>query len=296
MHDLPPLKALRAFDACIRLGSFTRAAAELNVGQPAISHQIQTLEQDLGLALFDRRGAQAVPTDLALAYHRSVAAAFADLARATQTLRKAAGPTGLTLVTYPGIAMFWLMPRLARLRRLAPDLPVRVTTAERDRDMQMDAVDCAILFGDGQWPGFDSLALIREAVVPVAAPALAARMAGWSRREVLERGPLIHLDAGDQRWFGWEDWQRARAPEVRRLDAGVQVTNHGIALHQTLMGQGISLGWPGVIDDMIANGLLVALDNVPLTSARGYHLVARPGFLASEIGGLLGNVLCATAG
>lgn len=296
MHDLPPLKALRAFDACIRLGSFTRAAAELNVGQPAISHQIQALEQDLGLALFERRGAQAIPTDLALAYHRSVAAAFEDLARATQRIRRAAGPAGLTLVTYPGIAMFWLMPRLARLRDLAPDLPVRVTTAERDRDMQLEAVDCAILFGDGHWPGFESLALIPEAVVPVASPAVAARMQGWSRREMLERGPLIHLDSADQRWFGWGDWQRARAPEVQRLDPGVQVTNHGIALHQTLMGQGISLGWLGVIDDMIANGLLVALDAAPLTSARGYHLVARPAFLASDIGVLLGGILTAAQG
>ncbi|MGV8987140.1 MAG: LysR substrate-binding domain-containing protein [Cypionkella sp.] len=291
MHDLPPLKALRAFDACIRLGSFTRAAAELNVGQPAISHQIQTLEQDLGLALFERRGAQAVPTDLALTYHRSIASAFAEVARSTQALRKQARPPGLTLATYPGIAMFWLMPRLDRLRQTAPDLAVRVTTAERDRDMQMEAVDCAILFGDGNWPGYESFPLMREEVVPVASPAVATRLAGWSRVELLARGPLIHLEDRDQRWFNWRDWQHQRAPEARRINPGVQVTNHGIAIHQTLMGQGVSLGWLGVIDDLTANGLLVAFDPEPLTSARGYYLVTTAEFLSTPTGGLLHEAL-----
>ncbi|MBI1169955.1 LysR family transcriptional regulator [bacterium] len=283
-HDLPPLKALRAFDACIRLGSFTRAAAELNVGQPAISHQIQALERDLGLVLFERRGAQALATDQAVAYHRSIAAAFDDMARATLALRRSARPPGLTLATYPGIAMFWLMPRLDLLRQTAPGLAVRVTTAERDRDMQIDTVDCAILFGDGNWPGFESRLLMREAVVPVAAPAVATRLAGWSRRDLLENGPLIHLEDNDARWFTWRDWHRERAPDAARIAPGVQVTNHGIALHQTLMGQGVSLGWRGVIDDLVENRLLTALDIEPLVSERGYHLVTSAAFLKSDTG------------
>ncbi|TPE42938.1 LysR family transcriptional regulator, partial [Amaricoccus solimangrovi] len=244
-HELPPLKSLRVFDACVRAGSFTKAAGELNVGQPAVSHQIQALERDLGVKLFERRGAQTFPTPAALAYHRAVAAAMADIARASTALRRAAAQPGLTLATYPGIAMFWLMPKLAALRAADSSLRVRVTTAERDRDVRIDDVDCAILFGDGHWPGYESRLLVREAVIPVAAPPVAARFAGRGFAEMLAEGPLIHLEDSDRRWFTWRDWRDARAPDARQIDPGVRVTNHGIAIHQTLIGQGISLGWSG---------------------------------------------------
>lgn len=294
MHNLPPLKALRAFDACVRLGSFTRAAAELNVGQPAISHQIQSLETDLGITLFDRLGARAIPTDQALSYHRSISAAFSEIGRATVSLRRSSRRSGISLATYPGIAMFWLMPRLALLRQQVPDLPVLITTAEKDRDIDLDTLDCAILFGDGNWPGMESVLLMREEVIPVAAPTLAARLAGRPLEEMLAFGPLIHLEDRDHRWFTWRDWRDARAPKAERLDAGIQVTNHGIAIHQTLMGQGISLGWRGVIDDLTANGLLVALDESPLVSGRGYYLVAPGAFLQSAAGVAIRKALFGT--
>ncbi|WP_159953375.1 LysR substrate-binding domain-containing protein [Rhizobium sp. 18065] len=284
MRDLPPLKSLRAFEACIRLGNFTKAARELNVGQPAISHQINALERDLGIRLFERRGAQTVPTSDAITYYRSIAGALEDMTRASVALRKSARPPGLALATYPGIAMFWLLPRLARVRQANPDLAIRVTTAERDQDIPLEDIDCAILFGDGDWPGFESHKLIEEIVVPVAAPSVAARLADCSRAEILKNGPLIHLEDQNQRWFTWRDWRDQRSPETEAVDGGIVVTNHGIAIHQTLMGHGIALGWRGVIDEMIDNNLLVALDKEPLSSSRGYYLVAHSAFLNTGIG------------
>jgi DNA-binding transcriptional LysR family regulator len=284
MRDLPPLKALRAFEACVRLGSFTRAAQELNVGQPAVSHQIQALEQDIGTALFERRGTRTVPTSEALAYHRRIAGALSDMAQATAEMRRNARRTELALATYPGLAMFWLMPRLAVLRRTEPQLSVRVTTAERDEDMRIEDADCAILFGDGHWPGFESRLLVKEEVVPVAAPAVAARVGDRPHAILLEHGPLIHLEDRSHRWFTWQDWRDRRAPGVGQIDTGIHVTNHGIAIHQALMGAGVALGWRGVIDDLLTNGLLVALDTEPLNSERGYYLVARHKVMASTVG------------
>ena len=212
---------------------------------------------------------------------------MAEIARATVAVRKAAAQPGLTLATYPGIAMFWLMPKLSALRVEDPSLQVRVTTAERDRDVQIDDVDCAILFGDGNWPGYASHLLMRESVIPVAAPSIAERMKGRSFREMLEQGPLIHLEDNDRRWFNWRDWRDLRCPEAEQIDPGMQVTNHGIAIHQTLIGQGISLGWAGVIDDLIKNRLLVPLDAEPIRSDRGYYLVTTVGFLESGMGRLV---------
>jgi LysR family transcriptional regulator, glycine cleavage system transcriptional activator len=292
MQDLPPLKSLRVFEACIRLGTFTKAAKELNVGQPAISHQIHALERDLGLKLFERRGAQTLPTAEALTYYRSIAGGLADMAKASAAIRRGKRPAGLALATYPGIAMFWVMPRLSKLKKTDPDLVIRVTTAERDEDMPLDGVDCAVLFGDGNWPGHESHQLMQEIVVPVAAPAIASRLAGSSWATILENGPLIHLEDRDQRWFTWEDWRDQRSPQSQKIDRGITVTNHGIAIHQTLMGHGIALGWRGVIDELIQNNLLVALDPDPLSSRRGYYLVATSEFLRSHIGKLVLETLC----
>jgi len=110
---------------------------------------------------------------------------------------------------------------------------------------------------------------------------------GVSRDALLQHGPLIHLEDADHRWFTWRDWRDQRSPETREIDSGVQVTNHGIAINQTLMGQGISLGWKGVIDEMVENRLLVALDDKPLCSKRGYYLVSAPGYLFSRVGQLV---------
>jgi DNA-binding transcriptional LysR family regulator len=173
MQRLPSLKSLRAFEACVRLGSFSKAAKELNVGQPAVSHQIRSLEQDLGKQLFERRGTRAIPNEAAMIYYGVVAGAFEDMARASQSIRQSVRPPGLRIGTYPGIAMFWLMPKLVKLKKRDPSLTIRVTTAERDQDIPFDDIDCAILFGDGRWAGYESRCLIREAVVPIAAPGVA---------------------------------------------------------------------------------------------------------------------------
>lgn len=291
MKNLPPLKSLRVFEACVRLGSFSKAAKELNVGQPAVSHQIRALEQDLGIELFARQGTRAIPTEAAMLYYRVVAGAFEDVARTSQSIRQSVRPPSLRIATYPGIAMFWLMPRLAILKGRDPSLTIRVTTAERDQDIPFDDINCAILFGDGNWAGHESRCLIREAVVPIAAPSIAANQELRAPANLLENGPLIHLEDQDARWFTWVDWRDRRSPETRCIDPGITVTNHGIAIHQALIGQGVALGWIGVVDQLIENKLLIPLDANPITSKRGYHIVARKGFLDARVGGLLLDTL-----
>ena len=98
---------------------------------------------------------------------------------------------------------------------------------------------------------------------------------------------MIHLEDQDRRWFTWTDWRDQRSPATPNIDTGITVTNHGIAIHQTLMGHGIALGWSGVIDELIENRLLVALDPEPLSSERGYYLVATAEFLNTRIGKLV---------
>lgn len=284
MRYLPPLRAIRAFEACYRTGSFTRAARELNVGQPAISHQIKLLEADLGVALFDKRGPMTRPTAIGDDYYRSVALALSGLAEASRKIRRRGAREMLTIGTYPGIATFWALPRLAAHQAPGAASSYRVVTAERDADIDLAEVDAAILFGDGDWPGCDSRLLLPERVVPVAAPSLARTLKLVSAAELLKRGPLIHLEDSERRWFAWSDWQAQFAPKAQAIDRSLVVTNHGIAIYQALQGSGVALGWLGVIDDLLASGVLVALRAAPLVSTRGYHLVSRPGWLDEPAG------------
>lgn len=281
MKHLPPLRAVTAFEACYRLESFTKAAKSLNVGQPAVSHQIRSLELDLGTKLFVKHGAKIRPTAPADDLYLSVSSGLSEIARASERIRRRSRDDGLAVATYPGIAAFWLLPRIAAGPDAGAGPHVRVTTADRDSDLPLDESDCAILFGTGAWAGFDAELLRREHATPVASPALAEIWKDRPPEELLARAPLIHLEDPEHRWFTWDDWRQRKAPDASHINKAVTVTNHGIAIQEALLGAGIALGWAGVIDDLVARGALVRLSQDAIRSERGYYLVRPPGEAAA---------------
>ena len=279
MKHLPPLKAVRAFEACYRLRSFTRAAASLNVGQPAISHQIRLLERDLGEKLFEKKGARILATEAAHQFYESVSAGLGEIARASQRIRRRQEEDQITLASYPGISAFWALPRIEMFNRSGRKLDIRLISADLDADIDLQACDCAILFGrPEQWPGYNATRLIDEEVVPVAAPAVAQNWKGCNGREILEKAPLIALEDPENRWLTWGDWRDRFAPGVEGRKPAMTVTNHGIALNLALMGHGIALAWRGVNADFLRTGTLMALDFEPITSDRGYYFITTDSF------------------
>ena len=155
--------------------------------------------------LFEKRGPITKPTAIADDYYRPVALALSGLDDASRKVRRLGRDDIVTIGTYPGIATFWALPRLAAQSKA---VSYRVVTAERDADLDLAEMDAAILFGDGDWPGFEAHRLIGEAVVPVAAPALAKALKARPPAEWLVAGPLIHLEDAEARWFTWTDWQK----------------------------------------------------------------------------------------
>jgi LysR family glycine cleavage system transcriptional activator len=278
MADLPPLRAVRAFEVCYRLRSFTRAAARLNVGQPAISHQIRQLERDLGCRLFLKRGATMQATAEADAFYEAIAPALNAIAAASVRLRGCGPDSRFTLATYPGLVAYWVLPRLNQLRQTGKPQDVRVITAERDEDLELSQVDCCITFGATGRQGWDSLLLFQEEVLPMTAPSLARQLAGWDSQKLLRDGPLIHLDDPQHRWFDWQDWRDHFAPDVTQLARVLSVTNHGVAIHQALRGVGVTLICRDLVADLLAAGALVSVQPTPLCSSRGYWFSARKGF------------------
>ncbi|WP_375757243.1 LysR family transcriptional regulator [Corallococcus exercitus] len=161
MRRIPPLGALRAFEAGARHLSFTRAATELRVTQAAISHQVRQLEDWLGVSLFDRRGHALTLTARGAAYLRELTPVFERMSEATTRLyAHEQGPLRLTVL--PSFAACWLLPRLERFRKQHPDLELYVNSSEALWDFLDDRFDVGIRSGLGRWTGLKAEQLATE--------------------------------------------------------------------------------------------------------------------------------------
>ncbi|STG49779.1 putative transcriptional regulator of glycine cleavage system [Escherichia coli] len=150
---LPPLNALRVFDAAARHLSFTRAAEELFVTQAAVSHQIKSLEDFLGLKLFRRRNRSLLLTEEGQSYFLDIKEIFSQLTEATRKLQARSAKGALTVSLLPSFAIHWLVPRLSSFNSAYPGIDVRIQAVDRQEDKLADDVDVAIFYGRGNWPG-----------------------------------------------------------------------------------------------------------------------------------------------
>ncbi|MGJ3262928.1 MAG: transcriptional regulator GcvA [Salinarimonas sp.] len=276
---LPPLKALRAFEAAARNDSFARAAAELNVTPSAISHQIRQLEAWLGVALFESGPPPRTLTADGAAYHAEIGTLFDAVARATATLhRKGAGADMLTIATMQSFASRWLLPRLGDLRAHHPDLDVRIVTQDAFVDLGRGRVDIAIRYGDGGWPGLCSEVLFEDRVVAVCAPALAQAAAPSGGPVDLARLTLLH-DAGGP---GWRAALEAAGDAARRTDPdrGLAFSHSDLAIQAALAGEGVALASLPLVLDALADGRLRRLLDIVLPGPGAYYIAYRAEALA----------------
>src|SRR5713226_7766949 len=167
---LPPLNALKAFEAAARHESFTRAAEELCVTQGAVSHQVKALEAELGLRLFNRERQRLVITDAGRSYLEVVRDAFDRLAAGTNRLVQLQKTGVLTVTTSPNFATKWLVHRLGKFVEAHPDIDLRVSASLQHIDFAREDIDLAIRHGDGQWPGMSVTRLCAEELFPVCSP------------------------------------------------------------------------------------------------------------------------------
>ena len=167
---LPPLNALRVFDAAARHLSFTRAADELFVTQAAVSHQIKSLEDFLGLKLFRRRNRSLLLTEEGQSYFQDIKEIFSQLTEATRKLQARSAKGALTVSLLPSFAIQWLVPRLTSFNSAYPGIDVRIQAVDRQEDKLADDVDVAIFYGRGNWPGLRVEKLYAEYLLPVCSP------------------------------------------------------------------------------------------------------------------------------
>jgi LysR family glycine cleavage system transcriptional activator len=258
-RDLPTsLDLLRGFEAAARHLSFTAAGAELFVTQSAISRQVQTLEEQLGVKLFQRRTRALVLTEAGALYSREVAKALQQLRDATASVRAATNPV-VTVTTTVTFASLWLVPRLAHFQSRFEDITVHIAADNMVRDLERGSLDVAVRYSTAEKAGDGAVMLFGEQVAPVCSPALARAHGRIRNPEELLQLPLLHYEDPEVRtpWLSWNVWletMNLRAPKrVRAL----RFSHYDQVIQAAISGQGLALGRFPLVKSLIDEKRLI---------------------------------------
>jgi len=268
-RPLPPLSALRPFEAAARLESFSRAAEELHITHGAVSHQVRALEEHLGVALFARHGKRVSLTAAGRTFGERVRAALREIAQAADALR-ARREDRLTVSVLPSFASRWLMPRLIRFMDANPKIEVNVIASTALADFADDEVDIAIRFGKGPWPPHHCEEFLEDEYFPVASPK--------GRRGKLPRTPHELLRMGIIRedrdcWAAW--FEKAGVPIEEAITARGPIFNDStFALQAAARGEGIALARRSIVAEDLERGALKRLFDISIPSPERYWFVS----------------------
>ena len=272
VRRLPPLNALRAFEAGARHLSFTKAAEELFVTQAAVSHQVKALEEDLGVSLFRRMTRKLALTEEGRALLPVVGEALDRIAEAAEGLRSQGGSRGLTVSLTPSFGVKWLAQRLGRFWALHPDIEMRLHHSNQLVDFARDEVDAAVRWGGGDWPGVEAVYLMRAGLTPVCAPALCEGPPPLNVPDDLRHHTLLHENDYVE-WAQWLALAGARDVDPRR---GPVIDNLSVVHQAAIDGQGVALGLASLMREDLAAGRLVKPFDIDLDADNAYYLVAPP--------------------
>ncbi|MEO1193096.1 MAG: transcriptional regulator GcvA [Pseudomonadota bacterium] len=277
MRRLPNLNALRAFEAAARHLSFTKAAQELSVTQGAVSHQVATLEAQLGLPLFVRMNRRLFLTEAGEGYLPAISQALDRIALATEELQNADSEGPLRVTVMPSFAQLWLLPRLQHFRERAPQIDVMVLATEAIADFSREHVDLGVRFGFGDYPGLQVEYLMDEAILPVCAPSLITRPPGLREPEDLAHYALLHDDAGEEtRIIDWAEWLAAAGVTCVDPTRGAQFSNSSFVVMSAVAGEGVALAKQRLCVEELIAGRLVQPFGPKMTLERAYWLATTP--------------------
>ncbi len=283
---LPPLTSLRAFEAASRHLSFAKAAEELFVTPAALSYQIKSLEEHLGVTLFRRYNRAVELTEAGAALRPGVSDGFAALIDAVRAVERMRDTRVLAVTAGPGFTAKWLAPRFFRFAEAHPEIELRFVASLKILDFDRDGIDAAIRFGLAADPRFYNETLADDWTVPVCSPAMAARM-----REPADLAghTLIHddsLDFLEQRanWAGWLHVADAKLENPR----GPHFSSADHAIDAALEGGGVALARASLVERDLAAGRLVAPFPLGLDTGGQFRFVCPQG---RETGGCVAAFL-----
>lgn len=284
-EQIPHLTALRAFEAAARHLSFQAAARELNLSPSAVSHQIRALEAYLDVRLFNRltRAIELTPAGLSL--QPGIENGFRQIETAVRQVRSVRQHAVLVVSSGPAMAAKWIMPRLYLFEESYPQIEVRLTTSNRNIDLQREDVDIAIRHGKGVYPGTESIRLFGEDYTPMCAPQLLQDRKHPLRKPTdLAKHRLLHDDQAS--FVGtvplWPDWLKAVGAKKVDGEEGRHFKQGDHAVQAAIDGAGVLLGRVVIAAPDLAAGRLVRPFELTLPSDFGYFFVTRKGRLTEK--------------
>ena len=278
---LPPLSALRAFEAAARLQSFSKAAEELSVTPAAISHQIHALEEDLGVSLFNRRNRAVELTASARVLLPGLSEALTGIQSSVRRLRAHNDTGTLNVTASPSFAGKWMVQRLHRFQAEYPDIDVRISATDTMVDLTRGDFDIAIRYGAGRYPGLVVELLMKNEVFPACSPALLRDGPPLETPADLRNHLLIHDQQVDRDPLAptWSMWLKAAGVDDAPAAHGLSFSTNVLALEAAIAGHGVTLAYSTTAAADIAAGRLVPLFSLSLPDLFAYYIVTAPGAL-----------------
>lgn len=274
MVRIPSLDALRIFAVAARHMSFTNAANELHLTQSAVSHRIRALEEELGLALFERltRRLELTPQGRVLARKLEQAIGNIDRGIVELTRHEDTGPLKVTML--PSVATHWLIPRLPRIRSRSPGLEMQVIADARSLDLRAEGIDLAIRFCPAPHPSYAATRLMGDSVFPVCAPSLLKQCGPVDSIDALLALPLLHDSTTCiSSWRAWLDHAGRRDAAC---DSGQYFSDAGMLIDAAALGLGVAMARASLVAERLASGTLVCPLGLAAPTAFSYYLLALP--------------------
>jgi LysR family glycine cleavage system transcriptional activator len=268
-RHLPPLNALKAFEAAARSESFTRAAEELCVTQGAVSHQVKSLEATLGIKLFSRERQRLIITEAGREYLIVIRDALDRIAAGTERVVQRQNSGVLTVSTSPDFAAKWLVNRLGRFAEAHPGIDLRISATMHHVDFAREDVDVAVRHGAGNWGGLDAVRLCSEELFPVCSPKLMSGRNRITKPADLLKFPLLHLDD----WKAWSKWLDAAGISDFKMPRGPALNRASMLIDAAIDGQGIALARTALAAWDLINGRLARPFELSLKLPNTYWIV-----------------------
>ncbi len=278
MRKLPPLNALRAFEAAGRHLSLSRAAEELHVTPAAVSHQVKALEEALGHKLFRRVSRNLVLTDAGQLLLVPLSEGLDRMAQGIARLQALGGDRPLTVSVPPSFGAKWLMPRLEHFRSICPDVDVRIDASMRLVNLDREDIDLAVRYGAGEYPGVEEECLMSELVFPVCSPELARRGPALTTPADLAGHTLIHTEylGNDGAYPDWRMWLSAVGLAELKPRHELRISLASMAVDAAVAGQGVLLVGSVLVAEDLARGRLLRLFDTAMPVNFCYFLVRSP--------------------
>lgn len=271
---LPPLKSIRAFEAAARRLSFNGAAEELFVTPSAISHQVKSLEEFLGVTLFRRARRQVQLTIAGERYLASVSHALDEIDLATRRLLASSSSGAVNISVAPAFLTRWLVPKVRDFQDRHPDIELRLSPNNGEIDFAWSDIDMAVYFGDGNWPGLEVYFLREVVMVPVCSPAFVEANPQLTKAEELSVHTLIDVSS---RPAAWDEFLASFGVTRQKRGKRLSVSSTSLALGAAMENLGIALADRQLVAREVLYGRLVTPVDISVENHLGYYLVYQKG-------------------